>query len=119
MRMWMTGFSREIEKYLYHAPTHRFCLRKTVGGLKQLCQVVELCGNVWMLCAKTRLINLQGAAHERFCLRQPVGGLKQLCQVVEVSGYVRVVLAKTLLINLQGAAHERFCLRMVGGVQKK
>ena len=47
-------------------------------------QVVEVGGDVGVVCAEALLIDGEGAAHKRFGLGQPVGGLEQLSQVVEV-----------------------------------
>ena len=51
-------------------------------------QVVEVCGDVWMILAEALLVDGQRAAHQRLGLRQPVRGLKQLRQVVEVCGHL-------------------------------
>ena len=59
-------------------------LRKTVRGLKQLRQIVEVSGHIGMIGAEAFLVDGERAAHQGLGLGKTVRGLKQLRQIVEV-----------------------------------
>jgi hypothetical protein len=92
-------------------PAHqRLGLRQTVRVLQQLRQVVEVDGNVGVICSEGPLVDGQRSAYQRLGLDQTVRGLEQLSQVDERDGNVGVVSSVELLVNRQRAAYQRFSL---------
>ena len=87
-----------------------FGLGQPVRRQKQLRQVVEFCGNSWVVPAEALLVDFKSAAHEGLSLGQPFRRLKQGSQVGEVSGDFWVVPAEALLVDFKSAPHEGFGL---------
>src|SRR5258705_460630 len=92
------------------AAHQRLGLAETVGGLEQLGQVREVCGDLRMVGSEALLVDGKRTAMKRLGFAEPVGGLEQLGQVVEANARKGCSGPKLFSSMADARAHPRRCV---------
>ena len=82
-----------------------FGVRQALDVLDQEGQAIEIDGDLGMIRAEMRLVDLQCSAHQGLCLGRTLRVLEQQRQRVKISGDLGGIVSEVRLVDLQRSVH--------------